>query len=771
MSKTKIFTVTLLLLVIQLSAAEHYTRKYNPVWLNSSQNSSESMPCGGGDIGLNVWSEDGDILLYMQQSGAFDENNSFLKAGRVRLQLNPNPFDGESFRQELVLEKGHVILKGEKDGVEAEVTIWVDVFHPVVHVEIESNKVIEATATYESWRYADREMEKNESFQNSYKWAPPEGLMMKKDEIAFEEEKVVFYHQNKGETVFDVTVEQQGMNAVKDRLFNPLKNLISGGCMFGENFEQAGISNGKYVNTNYKGWQLQTIKPAQKQSFKVVLYIQKANSVNEWKSTLKSVADEALYNNSMQKKITEDWWQSYWNRSFIQFESAPNDTLLSEEIARNYQLFRYMLACNAYGQYPTRFNGGLFTFDPVYTNENRAFTPDFRNWGGGTFTAQNQRLVYFPMFKSGDTDMLKPQLDFYKNLLGNAEMRSKFYWGHEGASFTEQIENFGLPNPSEYGWERPEWYDNGMQYNAWLEYQWDTSLEFCYMAILWHQYTGKDIAEYMPMIQSCLTFFDEHYQYLARHRGRMVFDAEGKLVLYPGSSCETYKMATNATTTVAALKVVTQELLALSDEYLSDDETKKWSEFSERIPDIEFREIDGHKMIAPARMWERINNTETPQLYPVYPWGMYGVGKPDLEIAVNTYKYDPDALKFRGHASWKQDAIWAARLGLTNEAARLVQLKLGDSGRRFPAFWGPGFDWVPDHNWGGSGMIALQEMLLQTAGDSIILFPAWPKDHDVHFKLHAPGNTIVEAEMKNGKVIKLEVSPAERRKDVIVWER
>jgi hypothetical protein len=87
---------------------------------------------------------------------------------------------------------------------------------------------------------------------------------------------------------------------------------------------------------------------------------------------------------------------------------------------------------------------------------------------------------------------------------------------------------------------------------------------------------------------------------------------------------------------------------------------------------------------------------------------------------------------------WKQDNIFAARLGLTDEAIRLNFQKMADSGRRFPAFWRLGFDWVPDHNWGGSGMIGIQEMLLQVDGDKIHLFPAWPKNRDVHFKLHAP---------------------------------
>jgi hypothetical protein len=130
-----------------------------------------------------------------------------------------------------------------------------------------------------------------------------------------------------------------------------------------------------------------------------------------------------------------------------------------------------------------------------------------------------------------------------------------------------------------------------------------------------------------------------------------------------------------------------------------------------------------------------------------------------LEIAINTYRYDTNVVKFRDHISWHQDAIFAARLGLTDDAKELVIKKLQDSGRRFPAFWGPGHDWTPDHNWGGSGMIALQEMLLQTDGDKLLLLPAWPKEWNVHFKLHAPYNTTVECVFEDGVTKRLDVNP------------
>ena len=759
-----VFGIFFLLMQLNLAAQNSLPGNYNVVWQSQSKNSSESMPCGGGDIGLNVWVENGELLFYMARSGTFDENNSMPKLGRVRLKCIPNPFEGELFRQELDLERGSILLTGKNGNLDIKIRIWVDVFSPLITIETESNQEIILEASYENWRFQDYLLQKNESFGNSYKWAPPEGLMTKKDEISFEGNSVLFYHHNQGETVFDVAIKQQKLESVKNQLFNPLSNLTFGGKITGDNLVPNGTSEGKYLSTSFKAWKLKSKIPAKKQNIEIYLHTGKYTAISDWKSGLEALVFDAQKRKKTAREETLNWWKNYWSRSFVVIHPENKNEKLPEwQVGRNYQLFRYMLGCNPMGEYPSKFNGGLFTSDPEFVNKERPFSADFRNWGGGTFTAQNQRLVYFPMFKTGDFEGLKPQLEFYKRNLKNAELRSEVYWGHKGACFTEQIENFGLPNPSEYGWKRPDNYDAGMMYNAWLEYQWDTSLEFCWMAILLYQYNKTDISEYIPLIESCLTFFDEHYQYLAKKRGAKTLNENGNLVLYPGSACETYKMAYNASSTIAALKTLTQGLIDLPEKYVNAEKKQKWQEFLTRIPPISFREFDGKTCISPAKLWERINNTEVPQLYPVYPWGMYGMGLPDLEIARNTYMYDPDVTKFKDYISWKQYGIFAAKLGLTEEAAKFAVLKLQDSERRFPAFWGPGFDWVPDHNWGGSGMIGVQEMLLQTVGEKIYLFPAWPKEWDVHFKMFAPGNTIIEAELKNGEVTLLKVTPENRK--------
>jgi hypothetical protein len=271
-----------------------------------------------------------------------------------------------------------------------------------------------------------------------------------------------------------------------------------------------------------------------------------------------------------------------------------------------------------------------------------------------------------------------------------------------------------------------------------------------------HDYNNAGISLYRPLIESVVSFFDEHYRYLALHRGRKALDSDGHLILFPGSACETYKMANNSSSTIAALRTVLKSM-GNKDSLLAI------------IPPIPLRELNGKTMISPAKTWERVNNTEAPQLYPVFPWHIVGIGKDSLQIARNTYLYDPDVQKFRSYVGWKQDNIFAACLGLTGEAKRLTLMKLANGPFRFPAFWGPGFDWSPDHNWGGSGMIGLQEMLLQTTDQGkILLFPAWPREWNVHFKLHAPKNTTVEAELKDGKVINLIVFPENRKKDIVI---
>lgn len=742
---------------------------YNVSWTEQSKNSSESMPCGGGDIGMNVWVENNEVLFYISRSGAFDENNVFPKFGRVRLSFSPNPFVGANFVQKLVLKDGFVEIVAEKDGKRTAIRIWADVFMPVINVDVDSRQPLRMTATYENWRYHALVWDNPGMVRASlaYRDAPMKAVIQP-DSMMWHDNGVLWYHRNQDYTLFDATVEQQDLSSVKSQLWNPLKNLTFGGYMWGDGMIADSIVYSRYLDTDFKGYRMTSKLPMKRFRLNIALATKQTPSLEEWQSQLKNTVITYEKNDKREKIRTHAWWHDFWNRSHVVINAdSASVASPSWQVGRNYQLYRYQQACNAYGKLPTKFNGGLFTFDPSLILHNAPFTPDHRDWGGGTHTAQNQRLVYWPMLKNGDTDMMRPQLDFYKNALVNAVTRTRHYWGHDGASFTEQIEWFGLPMAGSYGWHRPPLLEKGIQHNNWINYYWDTALEFCKMALDMEVYTGKDIHEYLPLIKECLIFYDKHYQYLAVRRSGQALTKSGKLILYPGTACETYKMAYNSANTIAALKSVTQSLLDLPAHYLSAEDSAYFNGFLKRIPDIPYRMMEGRQVIAPAVTWENINNVEIPQLYPVFPWHLFGVGKPNLDIAVNTWKYGIEHSYQHNYISWHQDAIFCADMGLTDDAKRITLQKMTDSQRRFPTFWGPGHDWVPDHNWGGSGMIGVQEMLVQESDGRIYLLPAWPKDWDVSFKLHLSGNTVVECSYKKGKIQTLEITPSVREKDIV----
>ena len=315
------------------SAADYKPKDY--VWTTQSQNSSESMPCGGHDIGMNVWVEDGDVLFYVSQSGWFDENNTLLKAGRWRIHFDDQPAVG-TFEQRLCLDDGaiYITLGNMK------IRLWADVMEPVVFCDISSKKKVKTTLSYESWRYKDRNITKAECQQTSYKWTLPDGTVTFADSIEVLNNNLHFYHQNRNETVFDYTVKREFLEEEKDQLYNPIGGLRMEGTMKINGLLYKGTHDGEYAGTDYRAWDF--CGETKKGGFSICL-------------------GKATCSASISKKRSAQWWHQYWQRSWIQTDNQE-----AAEMVRNYELFRYMLGCNAHGQWPTKFNGGLFTFDPLF---------------------------------------------------------------------------------------------------------------------------------------------------------------------------------------------------------------------------------------------------------------------------------------------------------------------------------------------------------------------------------------------------------------------
>ena len=770
----------------------HALDAYNIVWKSQSESSSASMPCGGGDIGLNVWVEDGDVLFYMQRSGSLAEQNEYLKLGRIRLQLSPNPFldSAIAFHQELKLHEGYVEIRGvcgddESSRWTVVLQIWVEVHRPVIHVEVDASKPIGVKASYENWRLEDEVIQDRDRAWSCMSLQDyPEAVTLQKDTVAHTGNGVLFYHRNPGDGwLLHLLLKQQGLESYHGQLVDDLSNRTFGGLMTGEGFVAAGYSDGYYLKKAFRGWHLASENMAQSHHLRIGTHIAQTDDLQTWQTALDALVDASSVDLASVRQATLHWWNDFWSRSTIIINpDAPDNSNRPWRIGRNYNLFRYQLACNAFGEYPTKFNGGNFTFDAS------DYGPDWRRWGGGVFTAQNQRLLYWPMLRSGDADVMLPQFELYRKALPGAQARVQANFKHDGAVYAEYIGASGIAPGFGYGWKQGhrgrgeelpfgdpradaahqyhEPVETGVMANKAISYHWESQLEHAYMILEYHRYFGTDITRYIPFIENAVVFFDAHYRKREVMRSGRELDENNHLVIFPSKACETFRGAANPTDLIAGLHACVDGILDLDDCSLTLRDKAYYRALKASIPPYTFRDTNGINMILPAKSWKRRGNAELPMLYPLFPFNQFALGKDDMQVFRDTYKHGD--FRKGNIVSWHQDGIFFARMGMTEEAVDFNSRKLDDSPRRFPTFWGPGHDWMPDHNWGGSGMIGLQEMLMQTIGKEIRLLPAWPRAWSVDFRLHAPYETIVEASVRNGRVERLLVQPESRRTDVVL---
>lgn len=156
-----------------------------------------------------------------------------------------------------------------------------------------------------------------------------------------------------------------------------------------------GKGRGIHEGRKFRYWRLKTAKPVKQFNIRVTLRIEQDPTVEAWEKAVVELETKTSTTANRDRKRTADWWKAFWDRSYIVINPGNSKSDLSWKVGRNYQLFRAMLAANRSGRFPTLFNGGAFLCEEH---------PDRRQWGHAGFTAQNQRLVYWPLLKTGDTD-------------------------------------------------------------------------------------------------------------------------------------------------------------------------------------------------------------------------------------------------------------------------------------------------------------------------------------------------------------------------------
>ncbi|MCG8311227.1 MAG: DUF5703 domain-containing protein [Cytophagales bacterium] len=745
---------------------------YNVVWERPSEDASGQMPFGNGDIAAGAYAiEDGDLYLLLSKNDAFTYSGDIFKTGRVRVSLTPNPFEkGKPFRQEMDMKTGSVRIEAG----DVNIRLWADANRPVYHIEINSPKEIEVMAFPEFWKRFDSCGFNNfdvtdKSKQETYKANPTQDVRVDKNE------QIIWYYAVGERSVFKSDMKYYEVGDMIGKFPDPYNNNTFGNLM---KSPQLALENG--------------ILSGKDKVFDIRIYsfTKQTHDISDWMTDIEELASnpvdtEADWANHCQ------WWVDFWDRSWI---FVSDNSLAPEErggligegyvakrkekdaaalVTQSYNVFRYLMACQSRGKIQSKFNGGLFT-QPLRCNDKNKWKKvvipqpdgtllsheDDRDWGR-RFTFQNQRLLYWPMIMSGDYDLMKPFFNYYFNLLPVRKAITKAWFGHEGAYYRENIEPTGAerdcgrdgkPLKVEPGKNKGQGYYHSFYFTS--------GLEIVAMMIDYVKYSGDNEFRdnlLLPFAREVLLFFDKHYKR----------DENGWIRLDPAMVLETWWIAVNPAPDIAGLQFCLDELLKM--DIGTDKDEEWWKRFRAEIPAVHLYEIDGRKAIAPALEWKMKKNAENGELYPVFPFGLFGVAHGTEDIVAWTMKYRTNKNSF-DYKCWTQDQIHWAYAGNAKEVQEglVHRFRHASEQCRFPVYGSQKPDSCPDFDHFGAGGTALQRMLMQCSGKKIILLPAWPSDWDVDFKLHAPYKTIVEASVKNGKIERLEVTPESRKQDIII---
>ena len=158
------------------------------------------------------------------------------------------------------------------------------------------------------------------------------------------------------------------------------------------------------------------------------------------------------------------------------------------------------------------------------------------------------------------------------------------------------------------------------------------------MMLYYHDITQNNAwltSKGLPFIHEILTFFREHY---STNGGPIrIAPSQGLESLRPDK--EGGDEIVNPTDKVAGLHIVLDKLLALPEALSTEAQRTYWQNMKSQMPALQTTTHNGKEVIAFSESHPRPTSgvKENVDLYATFPFPVYGVGKPGLQIARDTF--------------------------------------------------------------------------------------------------------------------------------------
>ncbi len=451
------------------------------------------------------------------------------------------------------------------------------------------------------------------------------------------------------------------------------------------------------------------------------------------------------------------WWRDYWGRSFLRITSPDK---AADWLTAAHHVHLYTLGCTNRGPVPAKWDGGA-----------GLMRGDERNWGLAEWV-QEIRFTFMPLYTANRLEMARGLCDHYWRMADYLRAQTAKMWGLPGIWIPETVlpwghaEDFVLKDDGRGAQGHYERWDPSTApygkfelYNPYIGFLFTAGLEVCHHYLTYCRYSGDEAFARegaYPMVRGVCEFV----------AGLLRQGEDGRYHLDPANALETWWMVRDPADALDGIRAIFPQFIDMAERFGRDKALRdRCGDIVAKLPDPPLGAWGADSSIdpsvdayAPAAAFNRLKrrvNAENPQLYRVYPFELSGIGTADCERARRTFERRICSL---GNG-WSMDAIWAARLGLGEEAAKLVAAHA----RRYNRFRYGGWDSndsrvFPDNlavtpflDAGGLSAFALQEMLVQSHNGVIRVLPAVAKDWSGMFQLRAEGGFLVAAEFKDGR--------------------
>ena len=452
-----------------------------------------------------------------------------------------------------------------------------------------------------------------------------------------------------------------------------------------------------------------------------VLSVVSNHNTENWREHALTLAEQADADELRQAHDAR--WRAYWEKSSVR--------LSDEVLEMQWYADQYILACCCgHPSFPPGLFGNFIRTDDV-------------PWHGDYHLNYNYQAPFYGVFAANRPELSDgyeaPLLDF----MPEGERNAREYLGCRGIYYPVGIGPKGLNTSSAPSLEHNELF---------LGQKSDAAYGAVIMILRWNATRdGQYAARVYPYVRAVAQFFED-YMVFEDGRYQIKNDAIHEVPFYWQGfryGCEDdFSTDTNNLLTLGLVRMVFPAAADMADALGVDaDSAKTWRTICEQLspfPTFTYKGREVFRYTERGRDWNRGNTLCTQHIFPA---GAIHLGSDAalLRLARNTFSVEDRSLDDNGANSYLPAG---ARIGM-DERFLVRALRRHLKKYRLP-------NGLLDHAGGGiehnaMTMTTVNEMLLQSVGGTIRLFPVWQSDASFE-TLRADGAFLVSAQRRGGEV-------------------